>query len=120
VALLLASRGGEEVLRCGSLLLHLKVVLDAVVVTISSSTWLRGGGKALAEMGLCFMPGSFRKLLSGGCGGWLCRPVQNPSILSRRFNLVEVASLSLLCPKVACSPAVVRWPELDGSVGSLE
>jgi hypothetical protein len=34
----MASRGGEEVLRCGSMLLLPEVVLDALVVTISSPT----------------------------------------------------------------------------------
>jgi hypothetical protein len=75
VALLLADQGGEEVLRWGALLLWPKVVLDAVVVTISSSAWLHGGRKASAGMGLCFVSGSFRELLSGGC--WLRRPDRN-------------------------------------------
>jgi hypothetical protein len=58
-ALLLAGRGGggRGVRRCGARLILLEEVLDALAVSFSSSTWLHGGGKALAELEICFVSG---------------------------------------------------------------
>jgi hypothetical protein len=53
------------------------LVLDALFVSIFFAAWLRGGGKAVAKVVLCFVSSMSRELLSGGCGGWIRRPVQN-------------------------------------------
>jgi hypothetical protein len=108
--------------RCGARLLLLVVVLDAWVVSYSSSSWLRGGGKNLAESVACCASGSSGSFfpaaaaagsvaLSGTHGCW----ASSPALQSRRAGFSPTSP-----PQVACSLAVVRWPELGGGGGSLE